>query len=151
MNISIGITGAFQSILVDLILLVRLISVHPLNHVGLTHFAILTTLPILLKIARVVNMIIFIKVLADAARGPLGSENMIIAWATTPYLKIEWSAQVVDNAYASLAFLWTIRDRGNGQGVTSNIHPNRGERLFSFVASRSIYRLPNLTKIHSVL
>ena len=98
MNISIGIMGAFQSILVDLILLVRLISVHPLSHVGLTHFAILTSLPILLKIARVVNLIIFIKVLADAGRGPLGPENMVIAWATTPYLKIEWSAQVVDNA-----------------------------------------------------
>ncbi|KAG8221153.1 hypothetical protein J3R82DRAFT_2699 [Butyriboletus roseoflavus] len=77
------------------------------------------------SIARVVNMIIFIKVLVDAARGPLGPENIAIVWAATPYLKIEWSAQVVDNAYASLAFLWTIRDRGNEQGVTSNIHPNK--------------------------
>ncbi|KAH0836877.1 hypothetical protein J3R83DRAFT_8672 [Lanmaoa asiatica] len=124
-NIAIGIIGVFQSILVDLILLLRLISVHPLNHVGLTRFALLTSLPILLKIARVVNMIIFIKVLADAARGPLGPENFLIVWATTPYLKIEWSLQMVDNAYASLAFLWTIRDRGSSLGVTSNIHPHR--------------------------
>lgn len=98
MYISIGIIGAFQSILVDFILLVRLISVHPLSRVGLTRFAILTSLPILLKTARVVNMIIFIKVLADAARGSLGPENVAIVWATTPYLKIEWSAQMVDNA-----------------------------------------------------
>ena len=98
MNIAIGIIGAFQSILVDLILLVRLISVHPLSHLGLARFVLLTSLPVLLKIARVVNIIIFIKVLVDAARGPLGPENIAIAWATTPYLKIEWSAQVVDNA-----------------------------------------------------
>ncbi|KAF8141358.1 hypothetical protein EV363DRAFT_1391827 [Boletus edulis] len=125
MNIAIGIIGAFQSILVDLILLVRLTSVNPLSHLGPTRFAILTSLPILLKVARLVNLIIFMKVLADAARGPLGPENIAIVWASTPYLKFEWTAQVVDNAYASLAFLWTIRDRGNRQGVTSDIHPNR--------------------------
>lgn len=98
MNIAIGIIGAFQSILVDLILLVRLISVHPLSHLGLARFALLTSLPILLKVARVVNLIIFIKVLADAASGPLGPENIAVVWATKPYLKIEWSAQMVDNA-----------------------------------------------------
>lgn len=30
-------------------------------------------------------------------------------------------------SYASIAFLWTIRDLGYEQGVTSNIHPNRGK------------------------
>ncbi|KIJ67451.1 hypothetical protein HYDPIDRAFT_25904 [Hydnomerulius pinastri MD-312] len=126
MNIAIGILGAFQSILVDLILLVRLASVHPFHHLGFKRFGLLTALPILLKIARVVNMLIFIKVLADAARGPEGPENIAVVWATTPYLKIEWSAQVVDNAYASIAFLWTIRKRGmNRRGVTSDISPNK--------------------------
>lgn len=98
MSIAIGLVGAFQSILVDLILLVRLISVHPLRHLGLRRFVALITLPVLLKIARITNLIIFTKVLADAARGPLGAENIAVAWATKPYLKIEWSAQMVDNA-----------------------------------------------------
>ncbi|KAF9234383.1 hypothetical protein BU15DRAFT_22282, partial [Melanogaster broomeanus] len=125
-NIAIGILGAFQSILVDLILLVRLVSVHPLTHVGPMRFALLTSLPILLKVARVVNMIIFIKVLADAARGPQGPENIAVVWAATPYLKIEWSAQVVDNIYASVVFLWTLRKRGmNREGITSDISPDR--------------------------
>lgn len=97
-NIAIGIIGAFQNIFVDFILLIRLTSVHPLSHLGLIRFGILTALPVLLKIARVTNMIIFIKALADASRGPLGAENLAIVWATTPYLKIEWSAGVVDNA-----------------------------------------------------
>ncbi|KAF9220712.1 hypothetical protein BS17DRAFT_313955 [Gyrodon lividus] len=133
-NIAVGVLGTFQSILVDLILLVRLIAVHPLNHVGPMRFVLLTSLPILLKVARIVNMVMFIKVLADAARGPQGSENIAIAWATTPYLKIEWSAQVVDNAYASIAFLWTIRKRGlNRQGVTSDINPNKGGLSIYFV------------------
>lgn len=98
-NIAIGIIGAFQSILVDLILLLRLALIYPYTIVGLKRFALITTLPVLLKIARLVNMFVFIKVLADAARGPTGSENIAVVWATTPYLKIEWSAQLVDNAW----------------------------------------------------
>ncbi|KAG1808771.1 hypothetical protein EV424DRAFT_1543346 [Suillus variegatus] len=100
-NIAIGIIGAFQSILVDLILLLRLALIYPYTIVGLKRFALITTLPVLLKIARLVNMFVFIKVLADAARGPTGSENIAVVWATTPYLKIEWSAQLVDNAWPS--------------------------------------------------
>jgi len=117
-NIAIGILGAVQSILVDIVLLVRLISVHPLSYLGLTRFTLLIALPILLKIARVINLIIFIKVLANTA-------NLAVVWASAPYLKIEWFAQVIDNAYASLAFLWTIRDRGIAQGTTSNVLPTR--------------------------
>ena len=39
--------------------------------------------------------------------------------------------------YASIAFLWTIRDRGDRQGVTSNIHPNRSKQ-FSFLSFQTI-------------
>lgn len=31
--------------------------------------------------------------------------------------------------YASLAFLWRIRGRGNGQGITSDIHPHRSKKI----------------------
>lgn len=98
MNIAIGIIGAFQSIFVDTILLVRLTSVHPLVHIGLRRFVMLTALPVLLKIGRLINMFIFIKLLVDASRGPLGAENLAVVWAATPCLKIEWSAQMIDNA-----------------------------------------------------
>ncbi|KAG1730415.1 uncharacterized protein EDB91DRAFT_1059488 [Suillus paluster] len=152
MNIAIGIIGAFQSILVDLILLLRLTLIYSYSLVGPKRFALVTALPILLKLARLVNMFIFIKVLADAARGPLGSENIAVVWATTPYLKIEWSAQLVDNAYASIAFLWAIRLRRiHRSGVTSEISPRRttfGQRLRAlFYIAISNFVFPSLLSL----
>ncbi|KAL4066307.1 hypothetical protein V8B97DRAFT_1874690 [Scleroderma yunnanense] len=125
-NISIGLLGIFQSILVDLILLVRLVSIHPLIHLGLPRFALLTALPVLLKIGRITNVIIFTKLLADAAQGPQAAMKMASVWATTPCLKIEWTAQVADNSYASVAFLWSIRNKfSDREGVTSGIRATR--------------------------
>ncbi|KAG1847988.1 hypothetical protein C8R48DRAFT_730977 [Suillus tomentosus] len=151
-NIAIGIIGAFQSILVDLILLLRLALIYPYTIVGPKRFALITTLPVLLKIARLVNMFVFIKVLADAARGPMGSENIAVVWATTPYLKIEWSAQLVDNAYASIAFLWAIRLRRKYRSsVESEISPRRttfGQRMRTlFYISVSNFVFPSLLSL----
>ena len=97
-NIAIGVLGAIQSILVDTILLIRLASVYPSSYIGRTRFTALLTLPVLLKIARVVNLILFIKALADATRNPVGA-NLRIAqiWEHAPYLKIEWFSQLIDN------------------------------------------------------
>ncbi|KAG1727129.1 hypothetical protein EDB19DRAFT_1643194 [Suillus lakei] len=152
MNIAIGIIGAFQSILVDLILLLRLTLIYPYTIVGPKRFVLITALPTLLKIARLVNMIMFIKVLADAARGPTGSENLAVVWATTPYLKIEWSAQVVDNAYASIAFLWAIRLRRiHRSSVASEVSPRRttfGQRLRTLLyISVSNFVFPSLLSL----
>ncbi|KAG2126093.1 hypothetical protein BD769DRAFT_1462803 [Suillus cothurnatus] len=151
-NIAIGILGAFQSILVDLILLLRLTLIYPYTIVGPKRFVLITALPVLLKIARLVNMFIFIKVLADAARGPTGSENIAVVWATTPYLKIEWSAQLVDNIYASIAFLWAIHLRKNYRSsVASEISPRRstfGQRLRTlFYISVSNFVFPSLLSL----
>ncbi|KAG2137970.1 hypothetical protein DEU56DRAFT_345526 [Suillus clintonianus] len=156
MNIAIGIIGAFQSILVDLILLLRLTLIYPHTIVGPKRFALVTALPILLKIARLVNMFIFIKVLADAARGPSGSENLAVVWATTPYLKIEWSAQLVDNAYASIAFLWAIRLRRiHTSSAASEINPRKstfGQRLRTlFYIAVSNFVFPSLLSLAQLI
>lgn len=148
-NIAIGIIGAFQSILVDLILLLRLTLIYPYTIVGPKRFALVTALPVLLKIARLVNMFIFIKVLADAARGPTGSENIAVVWATTPYLKIEWSAQLVDNAYASIAFLWAIRLRRNYRSSEVSLRRTTfGQRLRTlFYIAVSNFVFPSLLSL----
>jgi hypothetical protein len=151
-NIAIGIIGAFQSILVDLILLLRLTLIYPYTIVGPKRFALITTLPVLLKIARLINMFMFIKVLADAARGPTGSENIAVVWATTPYLKIEWSSQLADNFYASMAFLWAIRLRKKYRSsVASEASPWRttfGQRIRTlFYISVSNFVFPSLLSL----
>ena len=97
-NIAIGVLGAVQSILVDTILLIRLASVYPSSYIGRMRFTTLLTLPVLLKVARVVNLILFIKALADATRNPMGASLRIAQiWEHAPYLKIEWFSQLIDN------------------------------------------------------
>lgn len=99
-NIAIGVLGAVQSILVDTILLIRLVSVYPPSFVGRRIFGTMLALPVLLKIARVINLILFIKALADATKNP-ATANILIGeiWEHAPYLKIEWFAQLFDNTY----------------------------------------------------
>ena len=97
-NIAIGVLGAVQSILVDTILLIRLVSVYPPSYIGKKIFGAMLALPVLLKIARVVNLILFIKALANATKDP-ATANILIGqiWEHAPYLKIEWFAQLFDN------------------------------------------------------
>lgn len=97
LQITIGFVGAFQGMLVDAILLVRLITVHPLSRVGLVRFALITSLPIALKVTRTVNIILYINQLNIVANGPHAFQEVDSAWLTLPYLKVEWIAQMVDN------------------------------------------------------
>lgn len=83
--------------LVDAILLVRLITVHLPNRIGLLRFMLLTSLPITLKITRVVNIILYINQLNIVANGPNAVQKINSSFFTLPYIKIEWIAQVVDN------------------------------------------------------
>lgn len=156
LNISIGILGIFQCILVDLILLLRLISLHPPRHLGLPRFSLLIALPVLLKIARIANLIVLTKQMADASRGPQGTQKMAALWMSTPCLKIDWTAQVVDNTYASVAFLWSVRIRlSNRQGVTSDILPGRTTfamrlRMISRIAATN-FLVPTLFSIAQII
>ncbi|KAI6161780.1 hypothetical protein EDD17DRAFT_1435053, partial [Pisolithus thermaeus] len=156
LNISIGILGMFQCILVDLILLLRLISLHPPRHLGLSRFSLLIALPVVLKIARITNLIVFTKEMADASRGPQGAEQMAALWMSTPCLKIDWTAQVVDNTYASVAFLWSVRIRlSNRQGITSDILPARTTfamrlRIISRIAATN-FLVPTLFSIAQII
>lgn len=83
--------------LVDAILLVRLITVHPLSRIGLVRFALLMFLPVTLKVARVVNLTLYIYQLNILARSLNAFQKIDAAWLALPYVKIEWIAQVVDN------------------------------------------------------
>ena len=86
-----------QSILVDSVLLVRLLSVYPRKFIGNTRFAAISAFPLILKVLRITNLIVFIAILAKASNKPDASVELGIVWATKPNLKIEWVAQVADN------------------------------------------------------
>ncbi|KAF8549509.1 hypothetical protein OG21DRAFT_584478 [Imleria badia] len=111
--IASGIIGIFQSMLVDRILFIRLVSVYPLRRVGPGRFALVSGLPILLKVVRVINVIIFLKLISDLVHRC--GMDALQAYFALPYPKIEWVAQVVDNtssSYVSIMFLRTVHGRG---------------------------------------
>ena len=96
-TITLGCIGVWQSILVDLILLVRLVAVYPPRSVGLIRFTLLITIPVSLKIARVINILLFTVAVAEAAKGPNPTIMTTIVFITKPYLRIEWGTQMTDN------------------------------------------------------
>ncbi|KAG9312762.1 hypothetical protein JVU11DRAFT_7197 [Chiua virens] len=123
-QIAIGFTGSFQAMLADAILLVRLITVHPPSRIGRLRFALLMFVPITLKVARLINLSLYIHQMSIITRNPNAFEHAASAWLTLPYVKIEWIAQVVDNGYVSIAFLWTIwryRARTSSSGLVSTL------------------------------
>lgn len=90
-NLVVGVFGSVQYILIDTILLLRLLAVYPLAYIGTRRYIALITLPVLLKLARVINLFIFIGVLVKATRNPAtASLRVSQVWLQAPYLKIEW-------------------------------------------------------------
>ncbi|KIK79742.1 hypothetical protein PAXRUDRAFT_95833, partial [Paxillus rubicundulus Ve08.2h10] len=124
-DMCMGVLGAVQSILVDTILLVRLTSVYPYSHVGPWRFVQVIALPVILKIARFVNLVMFIVALAKAANGPNPEVAFQTLWLTAPYLKIEWFCQLIDNIYASTLFLWKLRIRTKTGGGAVSVNSKR--------------------------
>ena len=80
MDLAIGILGAIQTILVDTILLLRLLAVYPRSCIGHKRWALLITLPIVLKLARVINLVTFIVALSRATQ-------LRRVWTSAPCLK----------------------------------------------------------------
>jgi len=95
---------SFTPWLVEMILLVRLTAVYPfLQTPKRLWFSIFIPLA-LLKLARLVNNIVFVVQYVEYLQGP-GAGNPITnaqkAWDSHPGTKIEWILQVIDNAYYS--------------------------------------------------
>jgi len=153
-DMCMGVLGAVQSILVDIILLVRLTSVYPYSHVGLWRFVQVIALPVVLKIARFVNLVMFIVALAKAANGPNPEVAFQTLWLTAPYLKIEWFCQLVDNVYASTLFLWKIgiQTKAGGGAVSVNSKLSFTKRLKTlFWIALSNFVFPALFSIAQII
>ncbi|KAI0069081.1 hypothetical protein BV25DRAFT_1834137 [Artomyces pyxidatus] len=132
-DIAIGLLGTIQSIFVDTILLIRIISVYPRSVVGNFRFARLIAVPVVLKLLRIINLIVFIVILNRDAQRPNAALLVQMEWANSPCLKIEWLAQVIDVTYASSVFLYKIylhrRDRRTLLGPGNADSSSFGNRL----------------------
>ncbi|KAH7930721.1 hypothetical protein BV22DRAFT_1054497 [Leucogyrophana mollusca] len=154
-DILMGALGAVQSILVDTILLVRLLSVYPRPHVGWPRFITMMFLPVTLKIARVINLFLFIAALSHAAKGPDASASFAALWLTAPYLKIEWFAQLLDNSYASIVFMWTLHTRNKNRRESVTVTTSKlsfGQRLKTlFWIALSNFVIPALFSLAQII
>lgn len=153
-DIIMGALGAVQTILVDTILLFRICSVYPPRYLIWQRFVALVSLPVLLKVLRVINLFLFIAALTRAAKGPNAEAALAALWVAAPYLKIEWFAQLVDNIYASSVFLWTLwSKRKNKRGsVTGNVKLSFRMRLQTlFWIALSNFTIPALFSVAQII
>ena len=96
-SLAVGFVGIWQSIIVDLTLLLRVVIVYPRAHLGPIRFSLLIATPVLLKLLRIINLIIFIKAVVGGLNGPNATILEESAFSSIPYIKIEWTAQLIEN------------------------------------------------------
>ncbi|KAG1752574.1 uncharacterized protein EDB91DRAFT_1293316 [Suillus paluster] len=145
-DITIGVLGTVQTLIVDTILLFRICSVYPPRYLTRQRFVALVSLPILLKVARVINLFLFIAALIRAAKGPDAGSN----FGST----IEWFAQLVDNIYASSVFLWTLwskRVNKHGSVASNGKHSFRMRLQTLFWIALSNFTIPALFSVAQII
>jgi hypothetical protein len=131
---------AFNPLLVESVLLIRLWAVYPFRSTPRTIFFAVFIPVTLLKIARVTNAIVY---LVDVSKRFRDGENALLllqsTWTTIPNYKIEWFLQVADNTSASLLFLFKLnKGRGLSTRVTGGRWSSAIEALFWIAVSNFV-------------
>ncbi|KAL5531123.1 hypothetical protein ACEPAG_3999 [Sanghuangporus baumii] len=95
---------------VDSILLTRVIAFYPRRTSILTDRLRAIALPIAIKIARFVTVVLYLSNFTQQSKN-LGNVLLVgeMTWFRDHYIIIEWTLQVVDNSYSSLFFLYKLR------------------------------------------
>lgn len=106
---------AFTPWLVDLVLILRLLAIYPLNTTSLRKIARVFSIPVLLKLGRLAALIVFIvqwkNTVDDASDGDIGAVQKQ-GFTRSPAIKVEWLAQMADNGYVSYQLLWLYANFG---------------------------------------
>ncbi|KAF8479924.1 hypothetical protein JB92DRAFT_3149395 [Gautieria morchelliformis] len=104
-----SVINALGPILVEFILFTRLLVIIPYRMTPHAEFFGVMSFPVLVKIARIVNVSVYFKKLDTAARGPTPVQSGTALFATVPNIKVEWILQLLDNMYTSGLFLTRLR------------------------------------------
>jgi len=143
-SLAVNIIFLFAPLLVESILLLRLVAVFPSRIHGRRTLFLILIFPITVRIGRLVNMCVAIARLT--ASSSTLQNNVAQWWALLPYIRVEWSLALVDNAYVSLVFLYRLKTRVPSiSHQKTNVMAARVRRLF-FIAS-SNFLIPGLLNI----
>ncbi|KAH8818815.1 hypothetical protein DL96DRAFT_372229 [Flagelloscypha sp. PMI_526] len=109
-------------IYIDCILAVRLSIVYPREMTSALLLATIFIPVVVLKVLRTTNVVyVLIRYSQLLERGSSIWEALATIWLTTPCLKIEWLARLVDNCWASIWFLFRLRRDVMVRSSTSDV------------------------------
>ncbi|KAF8844202.1 hypothetical protein BDN67DRAFT_810209 [Paxillus ammoniavirescens] len=128
MILTMSVLNGFTPILVDCILLLRLVAVFPRQRTPRYLWLAIMGVPILIKIARMVNFIFFVVYQTREINNLVKSRTSVggasILLTVLPNVKIEWIFQVFDDLFSSSLFLWRVYREGMfevGQSVSEKV------------------------------
>jgi len=141
LSLAVNIIFLFSPLLVESILLLRLAAVFPSREHGRRVLFAVLAFPVVIRIARLVNMCIAIAALSSAA-AKLQS-NTKQWWALLPYVRVEWFLALVDITYVSVVFLYRLRTHAPSTSTKqSSAMAARVRRLFLIAVGN--FLLPGL-------
>jgi len=133
--------------MVELTLLLRILAVYPFNTTPRIKFVAIMTFPVLMKIARLVNLCItLVNLSRSLARYNRSTDQNpyasgVVSIKTLPNSEIEWFLQVFDNFYASTVFLLKLNYRpffGQSDGFRSSSITKKFRGIFWIAVSNFI-------------
>lgn len=107
--LAFGVVLSFVSWISELVLLLRLVAVFPIQLTGRKTLMAILAFPIFVKIVRLACMVCYYVQFSEVAP-PYGNNILTIELGPThsPYIKVEWTLEIFDNGYVSTLFLWRL-------------------------------------------
>jgi len=114
---------AVGTILVDSILLLRLMVVYPFHRTPRKVWLAIVSFPVAIKVLRVVNISVYCASIAQV----INNDSPLEASAALENLfnaRLEWTAQLLDNAFMSTVFLWRLHSHNKQTiAIRSDLSP----------------------------
>ncbi|KAJ7204770.1 hypothetical protein GGX14DRAFT_698708 [Mycena pura] len=112
--------GAFDGVtptVIDSILLLRLYVVYPYSRTPRLKFLFIMGIPVITKIARIINAAIFLSNYAHTIHASTGIGGAaVLITSRLPSVKIEWTLQVFDDVFSSTIFLARVYSQSSFKG-----------------------------------
>ncbi|KAF9448442.1 hypothetical protein P691DRAFT_800828 [Macrolepiota fuliginosa MF-IS2] len=140
---SVVVFSVGSPVFVDSILLLRILAFYPISITPKRTLAAIFAFPLIVKCARlavvVVYVVLFVRKTRNAPSVFTAAESI---WERNPLILSEWTLQMLDNAYASLFFLYRIWEFRRSRQLEG--HQVKSNSFLSYLRSLFLVALGNL-------